>query len=145
MTGRPPKSIEQHLAQGTYRPDRHGDRLYERAEGSIGEPPETLPEAAQWIWLVTVEQLYKTLGASDRPLLEGFCRWMYEAARLLEDAEHCGDPLDRIKILNGAGTAHNTAMKLATKLGATPIDRQRLKGDPHSGEIDPLEALRQEE
>ena len=57
MVGRPPKTIEQHLADGTYRKDRHGDRLYAEASGAIGEPPEELSDEAAQIWRATAAAL----------------------------------------------------------------------------------------
>ena len=145
MAGRPPKSIEQHLADGTYRKDRHGDRIYDRPLGAIGEPPDGMTEEAVEIWRVTAEQLYKTLGESDRKMLESYCRWSCEALNALRKAEDEYDPSDRLKWITIAGKASNMANATAGKLGASPLDRQRIKGDPQSGEPDALDLLRQDD
>ena len=143
MVGRPPKTVEQHLRDGTYRKDRHGDRLYAEATGAIGEPPDELSDEAAQIWRATAAALYKTLGEGDRDILAHYCRWCAMARQLMRDAESESNPLDRIKLVNAAAMATKQYASLATKIGATPMDRQRLKGDPTAGEDDPLDLLRQ--
>lgn len=90
-TGRPPKPTAAHRARGTYREDRHGNRVVEAEEG-IPKPPARLTADERKCWHELVEQLRHVPGLltlADATALEG-------AAKACARAVHAGKTLKRL-------------------------------------------------
>ena len=142
--GAPPKPIAQHLADGTYRADRMGDRVYAEPVGDLGEPPADLPAQGVRLWIDTADTLAQTLGQSDRAVVEGMCRWWCLLLDELQAAARACDEREKSTAVANAGTATRAFMSMAGAIGATPIARQRLRGAAADAPEDDLLALRRE-
>lgn len=142
--GRHPKPLMDHIADGTYRADKHGDRVYCEPIGDIGEPPADMPVEGIRYWQETVASLRDSLGESDRPILEGASRWWVILQRELHEYKNCFDDKDRAKAISSAGAASKAFLSFVMRLGASPIDRQRLRGTPVGEPEDDLLSLRRE-
>jgi phage terminase small subunit len=139
-----PKSIAQHMADGTYRADRMGDRIYADPIGDIGEPPADMPAHGMRLWHDVAQSLSQSLGQGDRAVLEGMARWWCILLDELRAVTRAGDDRERQKAVGNAGTATRAFMSMANAIGATPIARQRLRGAAADAPEDDLLALRRE-
>lgn len=79
-SGRKPKTLLAHLADGTYRPERHGpipDNLSEALRGPKSDPPKekpkSLPKSAAWLWDYLCEHGVG-IAPGDAPQMEMTCR-----------------------------------------------------------------------
>ena len=142
--GRPPKSVLDHIADGTYRSDRHGDRVYAEPIGDIGEPPADLTPDAMWYWHSVASSQSDTLGQADRAILTAASRAYAALSKEQKNYFNCFDEKDQAKSTATINTAAKTFLGFARCLGATPIDRQRLKGTPGDIPEDDLLSLRRE-
>ncbi len=82
MKGRRPKSIEEHKAHGTYRKDRHANRLTVAPLTEIPEPPQDFAPVLREHWRETCEKLIGMgiLTAMDLDAVKAYCQW-WEIAR----------------------------------------------------------------
>ena len=143
MAGRPRKPTAKHKLEGTFRPDRHGDRgdLLLDLPGSP-QMPGGLNDDARELWLRVVTQLTRAKVAVeiDSSQLEAMCRWW---ARYLENERHAcefahdieaGDVYEK-----RAKRAWDAFDKVAARFGLTPADRAKLKlPQDNSAKTDPL-------
>ena len=128
--GRPRKTADEHLANGTYRPSRHGP-LPAPVEGSAPEPPDmpaglTADEAAAWGEIVPC--VAGRVRRSDVPALVDLCRWwvrLGRMARRLDELEPAAG--NYVQTLTGAGICSTNFDRLASKFGMTPADRAKLR------------------
>lgn len=145
MAGRPRKSVDEHLANGTYRPSRHGP-IPPAADPTPAEPPRMpkgLPEdvAAKWRELVAV--LAGRLKRTDLPMLENLARWMAEADKLA--AARAGmKPGDKGYAQNVTmyGIATDKIAMHSTRFGLSPADRAKLRAEAAAGPAKPKVATR---
>lgn len=133
-SGRPRKPTELHVAEGTYRADRHGakraEAQEEQAAAAIRRPSGMTRDEA-WLWDLVVTELVRrrVVKEIDAPLLQSMCelwglyRKAYRAAKKW--------PLDR-----DARIAINTYWRAfevaASRFGLNASDRARLQF--HDGE-----------
>lgn len=96
------------------------------------------------MWRELSTALSTTTGHSDRGVLESCCRWFVAMREAFRDAEAESDVKEKGKILRVAAVATSTYLALASKLGATPMDRQRLRVDKDDDQGDDLLSLRGE-
>lgn len=146
--GRPRKSVEDHVRDGTYRKDRHGPiptastsddpvtKFPDRPASLTGRPAE--------VW----DRLAKVLGGvvrlRDVPTLEELCRWIERAERV--DAELADmDPKETrfVKTLTGAAICTDKILKLSNCFGLSPSDRAKLKPEVSQGPPKPKVMTRQ--
>jgi len=126
--GRPRKPIAQHLLDGTYREDRHGNSFL-----PDGEPvmPDWLSPEAQELWESIVPPLVKSgvATAVDAAELTALCDWwgLYRIARqsLASIEDRKSRPYYDTQIL--AGAAFKQFNTIASRFGLTPSDRARLQ------------------
>ena len=126
MMGRPAKPISDHYLHGTYRRDRHGDRV----DGAIapGPPvkPADLPADASELWDSILGTLPSDAIASvDYAALTACCRWygvMLANLRLLEAGTG-----DAYKLTTLAAIASKQFATFAQRFGLTPADRAKLR------------------
>jgi len=136
MRGRPAKTTAQHRLAGTFRADRHGDRLDGVvATGTPERPPcGELDDTAIWLWDLVVKCLPTgALGRLDSAVLFGVCRayslWLQTERQIDGEA----DPFERRRLIRTAGILWERFSRNAAKFGMNPSDRARLKapaGDP---------------
>lgn len=120
--GRHAKPIAVHLAEGTYRADRHGNR----GPQTGGEPlrkPDGLAPAAGWLWDEVTRQRGPWLCASDAAALQTLC----DAYGFMRACE----PRLRANATDKAARQawsvyHGVFEKLGAKFGLTPSDRAKL-------------------
>lgn len=131
----PRKPVGAHLAEGTFRRDRHGDRW--RSEPvATGEPrkPRGLPREGSKLWDKVVPEL-TSMGVTakiDETCLDAMCRW-YARYREMADTP---EPDYRTLVL--ATMAWKQFLQLAKRFGLTPADRAALKTDRTNADDDPL-------
>lgn len=136
MAGRPPKPIEQHLKEGTYRKDRHSGALVVTTPGTgiahMG-PPEHLTELQRAVWAQLADLLSSIVRESDAPMVE-LAAVAYASYRELEDDIRSSgytytDDKGNVKA-NPSVQMRDRSMKmfmdLSARLGLSPADRARL-------------------
>lgn len=144
--GRPPKPTERHKRDGTYRADRHGDRLESPTTAGAPDRPEWLSGEAEIWWDAIIACLPADVaGEADdfalALLCEKWAEWRKYSAALehieVTDKEH-------YKVAMLANMAGKTVQGLLGKFGMTPSDRAKMKIVPPKEEVDELElALRE--
>ncbi len=122
---RNPTSTAEHIAKGTFRPNRHADRADVAYPHGAPPEPEHLGEVGRELWRDIVTQTPpEALCEIDWPGLTECCRW-YELSdtyhRLLLD-----DPLE-YKVLKACTDASNKFLQYMSKFGLSPVDRARIK------------------
>lgn len=132
VRGRKPKTIALHLAEGTYRKDRHGPvaptDAAPVAPKKMPTRPAALKGAAKTFWEKIVAELSAigAIGQIDVPLIEHLCEMyaLYQAA--LKEAK-------RFPLMQDARMALKTYADLfnrgLSECGLTPVARARLKID----------------
>lgn len=131
MKGRPRKPTVKHIADGTYRADRHGNRV--DAFTAVGSPdkPKSLTKEAEVLWDLIAENLPPEIwNKCDRAMIEGCCKWwaIYTLAI---------DSMD----VNIAHKAWTCFMQAAAQIGLSPVARAKLQAPPPK-EVDELDQLR---
>lgn len=129
--GRPRKTVGEHLANGTYRPSRHGTV----AAADPGDAPEPPPERPAWLsgdesaaWDAIVPCVAGRVKRSDVPALVDLCRWWVRMGRMARrvDEMEAASPY-YVQALTGAGICSTNFDRLASKFGMTPADRAKLR------------------
>jgi phage terminase small subunit len=144
---RPPKTTAQHKRDGTFRADRHGDRL--DADEFGGSLPHECPahltnSYAREIWeLVIQSSPPDVLQAIDETHLAGCCWWGGEFHRIADELDNT-EPTEPAyyRLQCSAAMAWKHYAAASSRFGMTPIDRARLKVSPKAEEsADPLSTL----
>ena len=130
-SGRPNKSTEQHLLDGTYRPDRHAKRVDSRVAPASMPVPGDLGDHAAELWKRIVSSLPKeVLTNLDKDALRVYCEtWeIYCKVQPLYQA----DPIDKELRITWTAVVDKLD-KLGRQFGWTPQSRSALqmpsKGD----------------
>lgn len=132
MAGRPPKPIEQHLREGTYRKDRHG-ALIITAERGIASAPGHLNQVQRVVFAQLVAVLDPVIRETDAFLLEraavAICR-AREADEILErDGLVVVDDKGNTKahpMIQASARETKTFADLMAQFGGSPSSRARL-------------------
>lgn len=127
---RPKKPLEQHLVDGTYRPNKHGplpENLEKWRNGDGDAPglpdkPDDLDERAAEMWDRVIETRPGTIWPSDGPLLKVFCVWW----SLWEKAATVAGKDPATQAFTALGIATDKVEKLAARFGLSPKDRAAL-------------------
>jgi phage terminase small subunit len=126
------KSREQHLRDGTYRADRHGNEPEFPVLDNIPDPPDKLSkeEAVYWYRYCTILDEMGLLSDVFLITLVDLCRVEVLKNDLLSkaDAEDSGEQINRI--LGDAVKAQDLALRLRAKLGLTPVDARKVSVKP---------------
>lgn len=139
---RVPKSVAQHKIDGTFRRDRHGDRMETRFEPGLPEKPETLTGDASRLWDTVVSGLPDgALCHVDWAALSVACSAFAFARRFREQLER--DPLNT-KLMRCWVKAESLFLTLSSRFGLTPADRSKLalSNPPAPTYDDPLTVLK---
>jgi phage terminase small subunit len=111
---------------GTYRPDRHANRIDETAVAGTPQKPDWLDADAAWLWdLVCNGYQRGILKEVDTAALAGACRWWAEWRKW--DRELAAGAENRYKTTVGASMAWTQFSKIAGRLGLSPSDRTKLR------------------
>lgn len=135
--GRPRKPKEVKLLEGTYRPNRDpGDRLQYSLLAEIPNPPEELSKYGktavnEWYFICGELQAANMLQATDLFLISAYCIEMatyFKCVRLLKSTltymtKNGPRKRPEVSIKNDSLKA---AMQIASKLGFSPTDREKL-------------------
>lgn len=134
--GRPPKPIEQHLQEGTYRRDRHEGALVVTTPGTgiahLGAPPHLTPFQKD-VWLELAKLLENIVRESDAPMVElaAVAYASYRDAQDILNREGLTvlDDRDNPKVhpmVQVRDRSMKMYMDLSARLGLSPADRARL-------------------
>lgn len=136
----PPKSIEQHKMEGTYRADRHGDGVALLVAGrpeleDLRDPPAHLPKEAKGFWQSTILKLVD-VGIADKvdiPALEQlatqYARIRFAQAVIAEDGMFSRGSMGQIKEHPAIKIEREATLlwfRLAQEYALTPVARTRL-------------------
>jgi P27 family predicted phage terminase small subunit len=134
--GRPPKPIEQHIKEGTYRKDRHEGALVITTPGHgiahLGAPAHLTP-LQQEVWLEIARLLESIVRESDVPMVEmsAVAYAGYREAQKLIDHDglvyvDTNDNLKEHPAVRVAQRYMKQFMDTSARLGLSPADRARL-------------------
>lgn len=136
--GRTPKSIEEHLKDGTYRKDRHGKNPTAKAKPAASmAPPASIPKELIADWKKYVADLgdLGIVTLTDLSMLERAFAMLSNAMKLqkmfdeaLTDPEQT--PSDIVKLQSGASSATATFLRLVLEV------RRAVKLNPKPPEED---------
>lgn len=134
--GRPPKPIEQHLQEGTYRHDRHAGALVVTTPGTgiahLGAPPHLTPFQKD-VWLELAKLLENIVRESDAPMVE-LAAVAYASYRDAQDVlnkegltvlDYRDNPRAH-PMIQVRDRSMKMYMDLSARLGLSPADRARL-------------------
>jgi P27 family predicted phage terminase small subunit len=129
-----------HIAEGTYRADKHGDRDFEPlVELEIPPCPDDLQGAARTEW-ERITPLLKDMGVLalvDMSSVTGYCvswaRWREAEAQITEQGMIVrgpnGSPIQN-PFLSVANQAMANLRAYGSELGLSPVARTRIKAQP---------------
>ena len=148
-----PKSIKDLKSGGTYRPDRHANRLESRAEPltKIPAAPSHFDERKKQKWVQTCETLLGlgTLTAADVDVVAQYCEAFFLCADSMAALSKDGHILEVTTaagitkpVINPAWRqwvdAQKVVQALGDRLGLNPKARMSIKTDPAPEKEDPL-------
>lgn len=151
--GRPSKSTALLKKQGTYRNDRHGDRIMPKAELSK-KPVDWLTKEEKKVWNKWYPILQKNgmLKETDDVAFGLLCKTFQRVKELSESfsstddfiTEHISDVGAVVKKIDPKFTvlerAEQSLLKLLTEFGLTPVARNKVKAAVKENE-DPFDKL----
>lgn len=152
------KTLEQHLAEGTYRRDRHGD-IKAQPVNPVNIDVKDIPKYPLWLdviarneWKRICLELVKMgrLQDTDHAILEGYCAAYSRAVRAEKELnngfiyEYLGHDFKTKRVKKPEVAISEAAWKdvklFAVELGITPASRPQTK--PQKGEKkDPMQEL----
>jgi phage terminase small subunit len=136
MGGRPRKPIELHKAQGSYRPDRHGNRREAPATGDLSAQaaPTHLSEAERQVWRQVLNVApARLLKSADASLLAAYCSAVarhrrasvaYWQSPLTDEKGHVTSlsrELARLELI---------IARLGGEMGLSPLGRTKISAPP---------------
>lgn len=132
---RPPKPIEQHLQEGTYRKDRHEGALVVTQSTGIAHlgAPVHLTEFQREVWTELARLLENIVRESDMPMVEGAAvvYGSYRDAQKILNEEGLTVTDDRGNLrshpmIQVRDRSLKMFMDFSARLGLSPADRARL-------------------
>jgi P27 family predicted phage terminase small subunit len=144
MRGRRPRPAELHLAEGTFRDERHGDRAAVRDEIRLNQarplpaPPAWLSQQAKREWRLLARLLRDRgiLNPLYRGVMAGYAdaaATVREATEVLKQAGLTTPTRDGFEKLNPAVAIRNKAQSnlrsFANELGLSPLSRSSSRDD----------------
>lgn len=126
---RPKLTAAEHLANGTYRPSRHGPLGSSAPTAGASPPrkPTDLKGEAAKVWRELLALLVDVVEERDGPQLADACRWIARGREIdaaLENVPPTDDNFPRLVRLANMCAAR--VSKILQKFGMTPADRARL-------------------
>ncbi len=126
MAGRPRKPAGLHVANGTYRADRHGGKL-DVPDVSLGEAPEWFDDVARAEWIRLAEM--KHIKAAHKAEVEHYCV-LY--SRMIDDARGVKDM---------SSSSRQMLHSMSMQLGLTPASQGKIPAVPEDKKSDPWAKL----
>jgi phage terminase small subunit len=127
--GRPRKPAEEHYANGTYKPGRHGPlpTVPDPVEAPPEKPADLLDDVSAK-WDAVVPPLAHLLRPAHGGLLLELCRWLVRADEL-DEALAARKPGTKgySTLLTAASTATTNLLALSQRFGLSPADRAKMK------------------
>lgn len=132
------KTIEKHKKDGTYRPERHGNKVETKPMQTVPKPPSTLPEGAKAYWKAICQELISRslLQSKDLMAIEVLASTHYFAVTCAQivDKEGVvlvmpgreGDVTRKHPALAGFLDAQVKLLTLYGRFGLTVIDGQKI-------------------
>ena len=124
------KTASEHRRDGTWRADRHSDRLDMLVEPSDPIMPDGLSEEQKRVWRLATNCLpAEALVEGDSLYLEGLVVWWDLFSRLsaqLKDTDVGAK--ERYSLIVQAGQCWNNCAAILGKFGLSPSDRAKIKG-----------------
>lgn len=143
---RPRKPTESLKTDGTFRKDRHGDRLDASHEFfAIPSSPTNLGKDGKKLWDMVVDELAaaKVVSELDAPALQAMCQWWQrylDITAAIADMQIEDEEVEQLE--NRARRAWQSFDKVAARFGMTPSDRAKLVTAPKEGcDESPLSSL----
>ncbi|HOE11977.1 MAG TPA: phage terminase small subunit P27 family [bacterium] len=144
LMGRNPKSMQIHVLEGTYRPDRHAGTVQAEPVSGDLRPPSWLSIDGKRVWRRYVMQLTKlgTLSGTDVDLFASGCQELGTYIRLTKELRTEGMTYMRGDLVRAnpkcslARLALAQATILFSKFGMSPVDRMRIRLEPQAEEND---------
>lgn len=150
--GRPKKSLQDHIRDGTYRRDRHGPLPGEKATQAVeqgvssktADKLPSVPPAANRQCSASESDLRgelegligQTLTPRDSHMLDELCWWWAELRRVQNQLKEIIPGQKGYKdTLSAAGGALDRVIKIAERFGLTPADRAKLGVGNGSGPV----------
>ena len=140
MGGRPPKSVEQHLLDGTYQKCRHADR------GTNLEPLESVTGKARVLWEDIVPALCRARMVTNAslPTLEHAFHWWQRAQECRAVVDAAGGTAAYLlslgpgmrNILDLALKYEQEFEKVMAQFGDTPVNAARVRGNVTDKKLD---------
>ncbi len=135
------KSVEEHKANGTYRPSRHANRGLTLPAAEMMTAPEYLSENTKTAWIEIVYPLIQagTVTEVDKAILEDAFINYDNAQKCLEYIKKSGSIAHYLQSLNKIKNCnlweeYNKSMdkfnRILIKFGVTPTERARIKMNP---------------
>jgi P27 family predicted phage terminase small subunit len=128
--GRPQKPLEDHELDGTYRADRHGEKVTHLRPDGAPERPTDFGEDAAWLW----DQLIIDLGRKnvayriDTAALRGVCEWYGRYRKLSRALDKLDAEDERVhRMVASASECWRRFEAMAAQFGLTPVARMRLQ------------------
>lgn len=142
--GRPPKSIAEHVAQGTYRKDRHDVDIVPAPQAQNTSPPSPLPVSLVPAWDTVVSDLLAVGIVTKTDIL-----LLSQAFKDLENAELIQLAYDEALRGDGEGTNTSDISKLQSARASAMSSyskilegiRRTVKGNPKPRETDWLKKI----
>lgn len=149
--GRPPKSTNLLIKQGTYRKDRHGDRadIHSNALAQSPKHPDNLNDVGMHLWYLVCEESIAmgTMAAIDMVSLQAACVFYMQFKELEEIVAEKGLMItiqdkhgNPIILENPASKAMratwDSCSRILAHFGFTPASRAKLKITPKQEEGD---------
>lgn len=134
--GRPKKSVDQHLKDGTYRQDRHGPVPAPPASDAPPVPrkPAGMTPEAGAVWVELVPLLAGAVRERDVRRLADLCAWWarFDAVTLALDDMSIGS-VEYGRALIQLGICEDKVDRLGRGFGLTPESRAKIKPETPAG------------
>jgi P27 family predicted phage terminase small subunit len=150
MRGRTPQPVAYHIANGTYRRDRHGGTPQPQA--AIPKAPAGMDAAARKLWRYYAPRLVKVrvLTELDREALATYCSAAARRAKAESEIAKTGEvvrsPAGFAAVspwLNVANKAAEIMLRYGQELGLSAAARTRIRAAPQQPNTSASELLRE--
>lgn len=145
--GRPRKTDQQKLLEGTYRKDRARQTPKFKTIAGVPDPPMHLDDLAKDEWVHMIQEL-KAIGILQTVDLLPLAMYCSEMSLYWKCQEKLKNGVTNINPSSGIATrkpevsiasqALNNAMKIAGRFGFTPADREKLSAINKDPDSDPF-------
>src|SRR5690606_20973252 len=133
------KTVQEHILNGTFRTDRHGNKGEVKAGFTVPEPPDNLSKEEKKIFTEIAKKMFENelISVLDTYTLENYCIQLALCRRAKRELEKSGDYIVEHTNKNGSRNlvpspwlivlknSSDILLKLGAKLALNPVDRGR--------------------